>query len=94
MRKHHSRAAALAVRLLTAWAYALRALAATVDPGRPARVYCWPTPARRCSPGAARACATATVRWGARESSSHQLGLVDLGDAGRLGGGAIAGAGA
>jgi GT2 family glycosyltransferase len=39
MRRHHSRAAALAVRLLTAWSYAARALAATVLPGRPARVY-------------------------------------------------------
>jgi N-acetylglucosaminyl-diphospho-decaprenol L-rhamnosyltransferase len=39
MRKHHSRAAALAVRLLTAWAYALRALAATLLPRHPARVY-------------------------------------------------------
>jgi hypothetical protein len=39
MRKHHSAAAALAVRLLTAWAYGLRALAAAVIPGRPAGVY-------------------------------------------------------
>jgi N-acetylglucosaminyl-diphospho-decaprenol L-rhamnosyltransferase len=39
MRKHHSQAAALAVRLLTAWAYALRALAAAVLPNRPARIY-------------------------------------------------------
>jgi N-acetylglucosaminyl-diphospho-decaprenol L-rhamnosyltransferase len=39
MRKHHSWAAALAVRTLTAWSYALRALAATVLPGRPAAVY-------------------------------------------------------
>lgn len=39
MRKHHGRAAALAVRALTAWAYAIRALAATVLPGQPARVY-------------------------------------------------------
>jgi N-acetylglucosaminyl-diphospho-decaprenol L-rhamnosyltransferase len=39
MRKHHGRAAALAVRLLTAWSYALRALAATVLPNRPARIY-------------------------------------------------------
>ncbi len=39
MRKHHSRPAALAVRVLTAWAYALRALAATVLPRRPARIY-------------------------------------------------------
>ena len=39
MRKHHSRAAALAVRLLTAWTYAVRAAAATVLPNHPARVY-------------------------------------------------------
>jgi N-acetylglucosaminyl-diphospho-decaprenol L-rhamnosyltransferase len=39
MRKHHSRPAAAVVRLLTAWSYALRALAATVLPGHPARVY-------------------------------------------------------
>jgi GT2 family glycosyltransferase len=39
MRKHHSWAAALAVRGLTAWSYALRALAATVLPGQPAGVY-------------------------------------------------------
>jgi GT2 family glycosyltransferase len=38
MRKHHSRAAALAVRALTAWTYLARALAAVVLPGRePAR---------------------------------------------------------
>ena len=36
MRKHHGAAAALAVRVLTAWSYAVRALAATVAP-RPAR---------------------------------------------------------
>lgn len=39
MRKHHGRAAALAVRALTAWSYALRALAATVLPSQPANVY-------------------------------------------------------
>ena len=39
MRKHHSLPAAAAVRLLTAWAYALRALAATVLPDQPARIY-------------------------------------------------------
>ena len=39
MRKHHGPAAALAVRVLTAWAYGVRALAATVIPGRPADVY-------------------------------------------------------
>jgi N-acetylglucosaminyl-diphospho-decaprenol L-rhamnosyltransferase len=39
MRVHHSSGAALAVRILTAWSYALRALAATVLPNHPARVY-------------------------------------------------------
>ena len=39
MRKHHSAAAALTVRALTAWAYALRALASIFLPRRPARVY-------------------------------------------------------
>ncbi len=39
MRKHHSAAAALAVRLLTAWAYALRALAAPLLPGHSLRRY-------------------------------------------------------
>ena len=38
MRKHHGRAAALTVRALTAWTYALRALAATVHPRRSAPV--------------------------------------------------------
>jgi hypothetical protein len=39
MRKHHGAGAALAVRVLTAWSYALRALAATVLPHHPARIY-------------------------------------------------------
>jgi GT2 family glycosyltransferase len=39
MHKHHGSAAALGVRVLTAWTYALRALAAVVLPKRPARVY-------------------------------------------------------
>jgi N-acetylglucosaminyl-diphospho-decaprenol L-rhamnosyltransferase len=39
MGKHHGAAAALAVRVLTAWSYALRALAATALPSQPARVY-------------------------------------------------------
>jgi N-acetylglucosaminyl-diphospho-decaprenol L-rhamnosyltransferase len=34
MRKHHSRAVALATRVLTAWSYAVRALAALALPGR------------------------------------------------------------
>ncbi len=39
MRKHHSAGAAAAVRWLTAWTYAVRALAALVLPGRPAARY-------------------------------------------------------
>jgi N-acetylglucosaminyl-diphospho-decaprenol L-rhamnosyltransferase len=39
MRKHHGPVAALAVRVLTAWTYALRALAATVLPNRPAPIF-------------------------------------------------------
>jgi N-acetylglucosaminyl-diphospho-decaprenol L-rhamnosyltransferase len=39
MRKHHGAAAALAVRVLTAWSYTVRALAASVLPNQPARVY-------------------------------------------------------
>jgi N-acetylglucosaminyl-diphospho-decaprenol L-rhamnosyltransferase len=39
MRKHHSAGAARAVRWLTAWSYALRALAAAVLPGHSARRY-------------------------------------------------------
>ena len=38
MRKHHGAAAALAVRLLTAWTYALRALGAAVIPDRSPRI--------------------------------------------------------
>jgi GT2 family glycosyltransferase len=39
MRKHHSAASAAAVRWLTAWTYAVRALAALALPGRPAGRY-------------------------------------------------------
>jgi N-acetylglucosaminyl-diphospho-decaprenol L-rhamnosyltransferase len=39
MRKHHSPAAARAVRWLTAWAYAVRAVAALLLPGHSARRY-------------------------------------------------------
>jgi GT2 family glycosyltransferase len=41
MRKHHSQAAARKVRWLTAWTYALRALAACVLPGHSPRRYWW-----------------------------------------------------
>lgn len=39
MRKHHGHTAALAVRVLTAWSYAARALAASLLPKQPAAVY-------------------------------------------------------
>jgi N-acetylglucosaminyl-diphospho-decaprenol L-rhamnosyltransferase len=39
MRKHHGRVAALAVRGLTAWSYALRALVAIALPDQPAAIY-------------------------------------------------------
>lgn len=39
MRKHHGPVAALGVRVLTAWSYALRAVVATVLPNRPARIF-------------------------------------------------------
>jgi N-acetylglucosaminyl-diphospho-decaprenol L-rhamnosyltransferase len=39
MRKHHSRTAALLVRLLSAWTYALRAVAALALPGHSAQRY-------------------------------------------------------
>ncbi|HEY4996648.1 MAG TPA: glycosyltransferase family 2 protein, partial [Solirubrobacteraceae bacterium] len=39
MHKHHGAAAALAVRLLSAWAYALRTLAALALPGHSPRRY-------------------------------------------------------
>jgi GT2 family glycosyltransferase len=39
MRVHHGKAAAIAVRILTAWSYALRAIAASLLPKQPAPVY-------------------------------------------------------
>jgi GT2 family glycosyltransferase len=39
MRKHHSASAAFAVRILTAWTYAVRALIATVAPGHDPKRY-------------------------------------------------------
>jgi len=50
MRVHHGGAAALAVRLLTAWSYALRALAATVLPNRPAPIF-WAHARQALCPG-------------------------------------------
>ena len=60
MRKHHGRAAALAVRALTAWSYAVRALAATVMPGQPTRVY-WAHARQALFPG--RGTSIADMAW-------------------------------
>jgi N-acetylglucosaminyl-diphospho-decaprenol L-rhamnosyltransferase len=61
MRKHHSRLAALTVRWLTAWAYAVRAAAALALPGHSPRRY-WRH-------------VTATLRpqrgWGLREAAAE-----------------------
>ena len=50
MRKHHGSVAAAAVRWLTAWAYALRALAALALPGRSPGWY-WLHARRALRPG-------------------------------------------
>ena len=50
MRKHHSRPAAFAVRLLTAWSYTLRAIAATAIPSQPASIY-WAHACQALLPG-------------------------------------------
>ena len=83
MRKHHGRLAALAVRLLTAWSYSVRALAATVLPDHPAGVY-W-AHARQ----ALLRRGTAANESPRRQSDANRdvesprpwLGLVDLGHA-------------
>ncbi len=61
MRKHHSPAAALTVRWLTAWSYALRALAALLLPGHSPKRYwrhvtasLWPSRGEGLREGAAR----------------------------------------
>jgi GT2 family glycosyltransferase len=69
MRKHHSRAAALAVRLLTAWAYALRALAALVVPGHSPRRY-WTHVRATLLPGRGEGLREAAARYNAQMSRS------------------------
>ena len=39
MKKHHSKPAAFAVRLLTAWTYGLRTIASLVLPNAPTKIY-------------------------------------------------------
>jgi GT2 family glycosyltransferase len=61
MRKHHSSAAAFAVRILTAWTYALRALTATVLPKHPAKVY-WAHARQALLPGGGESIRDRAVR--------------------------------
>jgi N-acetylglucosaminyl-diphospho-decaprenol L-rhamnosyltransferase len=65
MRKHHSLVAALIVRVLTAWAYAVRALAALVLSGRDSRrmaLHAW----RALVPGRGEGLREAAARFNAR----------------------------
>ncbi len=64
MQKHHSPAAALAVRWLTAWPYALRALAALVLPGHSARRY-WRQVTATLRPGRGDGLREAAARYNA-----------------------------
>jgi GT2 family glycosyltransferase len=68
MQVHHGRAAALAVRVLTAWSYALRALAATFMPKQPARIY-WAHARQALFPGRGESLRDRAARQ-RRESSS------------------------
>jgi hypothetical protein len=62
MRKHHSPAAARAVRWLTAWTYALRAVAALCLPGRSPRRY-WRHVTATLMPGRGEGLREAAVRY-------------------------------
>ena len=70
MRKHHSAGAARAVRWLTAWSYALRALAALVLPGHRHGATGGTSP-RRSARGAARGCARRRRSTTARDQSAQ-----------------------
>jgi N-acetylglucosaminyl-diphospho-decaprenol L-rhamnosyltransferase len=69
MRKHHSSAAALTVRWLTAWAYALRALAALALPGHSPRRY-WRHVTATLAPGRGEGLREAADRYNAEAPSS------------------------
>jgi GT2 family glycosyltransferase len=73
MRKHHGWAAALAVRALTSWSYAVRAIAAAVMPGRSARIM-WAHARQALFPGRGQSLRDRALREGhphpKRESSS------------------------
>jgi N-acetylglucosaminyl-diphospho-decaprenol L-rhamnosyltransferase len=65
MRKHHSAPAALTVRGLTAWAYAVRAAAALVLPGHSPRRY-WRHVTATLAPGRGEGLAEAAARFNRR----------------------------
>jgi len=69
MRKHHGKAAALAVRLLTAWSYGARALVATLLPKQPAPVY-WAHARQALFPGRGESIRDRACRAQVRASSS------------------------
>jgi N-acetylglucosaminyl-diphospho-decaprenol L-rhamnosyltransferase len=64
MRKHHSRTAALAARVATAWGYAVRALAALAMPGRDPRRL-WLHASRALLPGRGEGLREAAARFNA-----------------------------
>jgi N-acetylglucosaminyl-diphospho-decaprenol L-rhamnosyltransferase len=68
MRKHHSRAAARAVRWLTAWTYALRASAAAVLPRHSPRRYWWHVSAT-LAPGRGEGLREAAARYNRQRKS-------------------------
>jgi hypothetical protein len=72
MRKHHSPAAALAVRLLTAWAYGVRALAALVLPGHSANRY-WRHVMATLLPARGEALREAAERYNRDASASSKM---------------------
>lgn len=63
MRVHHGTAAALAVRMLTAWSYSVRAVAATFIPRQPARVY-WAHARQALFPGKSESLRDRALRGG------------------------------
>jgi GT2 family glycosyltransferase len=69
MRKHGSELGALAVRVLTAWSYAVRAVVATVVPGHPARIY-WAHARQALFPGRGQSLRQRAEAGQAVESSS------------------------
>ena len=62
MRKHGSAPAALAVRVLTAWSYAVRAAVAAVVPGQPGPRSTGPTPGQALFPGRGESSAASRAR--------------------------------